>query len=120
MNKVYLLGRCGNDPEAITFSNGNTMWKFSLATSESWKDKTTGERKEVSTWHNIETHFDPTKWGVKKGVEVFVEGQVTNRKYEDKDGNTKYSTGVKASTARAPNSRKESSGRPSNEEEIPF
>lgn len=92
VNKAILIGRTGKDPEVKTLPNGNMLANFSLATSESFKDKTTGEKKETTTWHNI------VIWGklaevaakyVHKGDLLYLEGKINNRSY-DKDGVTRY------------------------------
>lgn len=96
MNKVILIGRVGKDPEVRTIDNGNTVANFSIATSESYKDKTTGEKKEVTEWHNV------VLWGkiaeiaqqyVKKGDLISIVGKNRTRSWE-KDGVTRYTTEV--------------------------
>lgn len=95
VNKVIILGRLGQDPKRY-----GTALKFSVATSEKWKDKESGELKEVTTWHNI-TVFgklaDLCESYLQKGREVFVEGKLQTEKYE-KDGKTQYSTSIIANT----------------------
>lgn len=87
MNKTTLIGHIGKDPEQFTFDNGNVKTTFSLATTESYKDKN-GEWKEITDWHNIAI---PREYKhLKKGDMVVVEGKNKTRKYEDKDGNTRY------------------------------
>lgn len=98
VNKVMLIGNVGKDPESRTFQNGGKSVSFSLATSESWKDKNSGERQERTQWHNI-VIFNEQLGGVaerylKKGSKVYVEGQLETRKWQDKDGNDKYTTEV--------------------------
>lgn len=96
VNLVILIGNLGKDPEIITGRNGKVA-KFSVATSESWRDKTTGERQEVTDWHNItvfETHsVEFAEKYLKKGNKVYIEGKQKTRKWE-KDGVTHYSTDV--------------------------
>ena len=95
LNKVQLIGNLGNDPDII---NEGKIAKFSLATSESWKDKASGERKTKTEWHNIVVYNEGlvgvVQQYVKKGSKVYVEGQLQTRKWEDKDGATRYTTEV--------------------------
>jgi single-strand DNA-binding protein len=98
LNKVQLIGRVGKDPEIRNTSNGNACANFSVATSESWKDKRSGEKKEKTEWHNVVVWNEGTvkfiEDYVHKGDLVYVEGQMQTRKWEDKDGNDRYSTEV--------------------------
>lgn len=98
VNKVILLGRLGKDPESRTLENGTMVTTFSVATSETWKDKNTGEKKENTTWHNVvawrRVGEIAAKY-LKKGGQVYLEGKLTTRSYE-KDGGTKYVTEVNA------------------------
>jgi single-strand DNA-binding protein len=97
LNKVTLIGRVGKDPAVRSFNDGNRMATFSLATSESWKDKGTGERKEKSEWHNIVVTgalVGTVEQYVKKGMLLYVEGQLRTRKYQDQSGAEKYSTEI--------------------------
>tara|TARA_B100000424_G_C22630072_1_gene349291 strand:- start:146 stop:556 length:411 start_codon:yes stop_codon:yes gene_type:complete len=95
LNKVQLIGNLGNDPDIL---NEGKIAKFSLATSESWKDKQSGERKTKTEWHNVvlfnEGLVGIVQQYVKKGSKVYVEGQLQTRKWEDKDGATRYTTEV--------------------------
>lgn len=98
VNKVILVGNLGKDPEIRRTQNGDAIVSFSLATAESWRDKTTGERKEKTEWHNVVIFNDNigkvAEAYCKKGSKVFVEGQLQTRKWQDKDGNDRYSTEV--------------------------
>ncbi|MFA5040469.1 MAG: single-stranded DNA-binding protein [Bdellovibrionales bacterium] len=98
VNKVILIGNLGRDPEIRSFQNGGRVASFSLATSESWKDKTTGERKERTEWHRVsvlnDKLIDVVERYIKKGSKLYVEGQMETRKYTDKDGQEKYTTEV--------------------------
>ena len=98
VNKVILLGNIGKDPEARVMQNGNKVVSFSLATSESWRDKATGERKEKTEWHNVvifnENLCKVVEQYCKKGSKVYIEGQIQTRKWTDKDGNERYTTEV--------------------------
>lgn len=97
VNKVILIGHLGKDPEVRSFQNGGRVANFSVATSESWKDKTTGEKKENTEWHNISIFNDKlvevAEKYLKKGSQVYLEGSLATEKYE-KDGVEKYSTKV--------------------------
>lgn len=94
VNKVILVGNLGQDPEIRSFPNGGRVANFSIATSERWKDKATGEQKEVTQWHRIavknENLVGIVEKYVKKGSKVYVEGRLEHRKYTDKDGQEKY------------------------------
>jgi len=98
VNKVILVGNLGNDPEIRTFQNGGRIANLSIATSESWKDKATGERKERTQWHKVvvsnEALVGICEKYLKKGSKVYIEGQLETRKYTDKDGSEKYTTEV--------------------------
>jgi len=98
VNKVILVGNLGKDPEVRSFQNGGRVAKFSIATSESWKDKNTGERKDKAEWHNVEIYSEQligiAEKYLRKGMKVYVEGQLETRKWADKDGNDRYTTSV--------------------------
>ena len=98
VNKVILVGNLGRDPEIRTFGNGGRVANFSVATSESWRDKNSGERKEKTEWHNVAVFNDGLvgviEKYVKKGSKVYVEGKLQTRKWQDRDGNDRYSTEV--------------------------
>jgi single-strand DNA-binding protein len=97
VNKVTLLGNVGKDPEIKTFQNGGKVASFSLATSESWKDKTSGEKKTSTEWHNIVVKNDGLvgviEKYVKKGAKLHIEGKLETRTYE-KDGSKRYITEI--------------------------
>jgi single-strand DNA-binding protein len=97
MNKILLVGNIGNAPEIFKFENGNVKTSFSVATKESWKDKQSGEWQEKTTWHNI-VMYRETK--LQKGDLVSIEGKITYRSYEDKDGNKKYTTEIVSDVAK--------------------
>ncbi len=97
VNKVILIGNLGKDPEIRTFGNGGKVANFSIATSETWKDKQ-GQRQEKTEWHNIAV-FNEGLVGVieryvKKGSKLYIEGKLQTRKWQDRDGNDKYTTEV--------------------------
>jgi single-strand DNA-binding protein len=98
VNKVQLVGNLGKDPEIRTFQNGGRVAHFSLATSESWKNKKTGERKEKTEWHQIavmaEGLVTVAEKYLKKGAKIYVEGQLETRKWTDKEGVERYTTEV--------------------------
>jgi single-strand DNA-binding protein len=98
LNKVMLIGHLGKDPEMRKTQDGRAVANFSVATSESWKDKNTGEKKEKTEWHNVVV-FNEGLAGiiekyVKKGSKIYVEGKLQTRKWQDKDGNDRYTTEV--------------------------
>ena len=98
INKVILVGNLGKDPESRTFQNGGKVVSFSLATSENWKDRASGERKEKTEWHNVSI-FSEGLAGVaerflRKGSKVYLEGQLETRKWQDQSGNDRYTTDV--------------------------
>ena len=99
LNKVLLIGRLGADPEIKQMVNGKSVARLSLATSQSWKDKNTGEKKEKTEWHRVvifnEGLVNVVNQYVKKGAQVYIEGQLTTRKWKDeKSGIDRYSTEV--------------------------
>ena len=98
LNKCQIIGNLGNDPEIKTFQNGGRVANLSIATSESWKDKSSGERKERVQWHRIVVSSEPLvnlcEKYIKKGSKIYIEGSLENRKYTDKDGIEKYTTEV--------------------------
>ncbi|QHJ84602.1 MAG: hypothetical protein [Caudoviricetes sp.] len=100
VNKVVLLGTLGQDPETKSFPNGGSVTQFSIATSESWVDKASGERKENTEWHRI---VASNKLGeiaqqyLKKGSKVYVEGSIKTRKWQDQSGQERYSTEIRMS-----------------------
>lgn len=98
VNKVILVGNLGADPEVKSFSNGGKVANLRIATSESWKDKQTGERKERTEWHTVTLQGDGlagvAERFLRKGSKVYVEGQLRTRKWQDQSGNDRYSTEV--------------------------
>jgi len=99
LNKVQLIGRLGADPEIKQMVNGKNVARLSIATSQSWKDKSTGERKEKTEWHRVvifnEGLVNVIQQYLKKGANVYVEGQLTTRKWKDeKSGVDRYSTEI--------------------------
>lgn len=101
VNKVILVGRLGKDPEIHYSSSGEAIANLSLATSESWKDKNTGEKQEKTEWHRIVAFkrlAEIIGEYLKKGSQVYIEGKLQTRKWQDKDGNDRYTTEVVAQT----------------------
>ena len=98
VNKVILIGNLGRDPEIRRTQDGRPIANLSIATSETWRDKNTGERKEKTEWHRVvvfnEGLCKVIEQYVKKGSKVYIEGALQTRKYTDKDGHEKYSTEV--------------------------
>jgi single-strand DNA-binding protein len=98
VNKVILVGNLGKDPEIRRTQDGRPIANLSVATSETWRDKATGERKEKTEWHRVvifnEGLCKVVEQYLKKGAKVYLEGQLQTRKWQDKDGNDKYSTEV--------------------------
>jgi single-strand DNA-binding protein len=98
VNKAIIIGNVGKDPEIRSMQSGDTVASFSIATSESWKDKTSGERKEKTEWHRVSCFNQGLnkviEKYVKKGSKIYIEGQIETRKWTDKDGAEKYSTEI--------------------------
>ena len=98
VNKVILIGNLGADPEIRTFQNGGKIANLRIATSETWKDRNTGERKERTEWHTVVIHSEPlvrvAEQYLKKGSKIYVEGQLETRKWQDQSGADRYSTEV--------------------------
>ena len=98
VNKVILVGVLGKDPETKTFANGGSLTQFSIATSEAWTDKTTGERKEQTEWHNIVLQNklgEIAQQYLRKGSKVYIEGSLNTRKWTDQNGQERYTTQIK-------------------------
>jgi len=98
VNKVILLGNLGRDPDIRSMQSGSKMASFSIATSKRWKDRNTQEQKEKTSWHNIVVFgdglVDIVEKYVKKGSKIYIEGELQTRKWQDQDGNDKYTTEV--------------------------
>lgn len=98
VNKVILVGNVGNDPEIRTFGNGGKVANLSIATSERWRDRQSGEQKEKTEWHRVavfgEGLVGVIERYVKKGSKLYIEGKLQTRKWQDRDGNDKYTTEV--------------------------
>jgi len=98
LNKVMLIGNLGADPEVKSFANGGRIANLRIATSETWKDRQSGEKKERTDWHNVVLQSDGlvgvAERYLRKGSKVYIEGQLRTRKWQDKDGNDRYTTEV--------------------------
>src|SRR5690349_23658223 len=98
LNKVMLIGNLGADPEVKSFQNGGRICNLRIATSENWKDKNTGERKERTEWHTVVLQSDGlvgvAERYLRKGSKVYIEGSLRTRKWQDQSGNDRYSTEV--------------------------
>lgn len=98
VNKVTLVGNLGRDPEVREFSNGGKVVNLRIATSETWKDKSTGEKKERTEWHSVAIFQDGlarvAEQYLRKGSKVYIEGQLETIKWQDQSGNDRYSTEV--------------------------
>ncbi len=98
VNKVIIIGHLGRDPESKSFQNGGKVVNFSVATSESWKDKNSGERKEKTEWHNVAVFHDQlagiAERYLRKGSKVYLEGKLQTRKWSDQSGNDRYATEI--------------------------
>ena len=98
VNKVILVGNLGQDPETRNFQNGGKVCNLRIATSETWRDKSTGERKERTNWHTVAIFAEPlakiAEQYLRKGSKVYIEGQLETRKWQDQTGADRYSTEV--------------------------
>jgi len=97
VNKVILIGNLGKDPEILRLENGAVVASFSIATSESFTDKNSGEKKEITDWHDIVLWrglAEIAEKYIRKGTKIYVEGKLKKRSWQDKEGNTKYNTEV--------------------------
>lgn len=99
VNKVIIVGNCGSDPEVKQFANGGSVTTISVATSEQWNDKQTGERREQTEWHRISLYNKLAEIAaqyLRKGSQVYVEGSLRTRKYQDQNGQDRYVTEIRA------------------------
>ncbi|MDV4168202.1 single-stranded DNA-binding protein [Rhodovulum sp. FJ3] len=98
VNKVILVGNLGRDPEVRSFQNGGKVCNLRIATSENWKDRNTGERRERTEWHSVAIFSEPlariAEQYLRKGSKVYIEGQLETRKWQDQSGQDRYSTEV--------------------------
>lgn len=136
VNRAIIVGNLGKDPEVRRTTNGDPIVNLSVATSESWRDKASGERKEKSEWHRITIYNEHlakvAEQYLRKGMKVYLEGQIQTRKWTDKDGNEKYSTEIvlnrfkgelqilSGGAEREPERASATSSRSAFDDEIPF
>ena len=116
VNKVIIVGNVGQDPETRTFANGGSVTNVSVATSESWVDKQTGQRQERTEWHRIafmdRGNYKMAQYAaqsLRKGSKVYVEGSLRTRKWQDQQGNERYTTEIMATEFQALDSRQDAS-----------
>ena len=115
LNQIQIIGHLGKDPEARSLPSGETVCNFSIATTEKWKDKQTGEQKEATEWHRISTFgklAEICAQYLRKGSLAFVQGKIQTRKYTDKDGVEKFATEIKADTMKMLGARQDSGEAP--------
>lgn len=94
LNKVILIGRIGKDPDTYQFEDGTKKISFSLATTESYRDKVANEWKDITEWHNVVGYRYLAEKNIAKGDLVYIEGKIKSRKYNDRDGNERYITEI--------------------------
>lgn len=117
VNKVILLGTLGRDPEVRTTSNGSVVAGMSVATSETWKDKQSGERKEQTEWHRVSMFGRTAEIArdyLHKGSKIYLEGRLQTRKWQDKEGKDQYTTEIIANEFQMLDSKREDGGQPAN------
>ena len=108
INKVILIGNLGNEPEVKTFTNGDKITTATIATSERWTDKNTGEKKEQTEWHRVvfsNRLADVAEQYLHKGSKVYIEGKIKTRKWQDQNGQERYSTEIRADNMQMLDSR---------------
>ena len=116
INKVIIVGNLGNDPESKSLPSGSAVTNITVATSETWKDKTTGEKKEKTEWHRVvffNRLAEIAAEYLRKGSKVYIEGSLETRKWQDKDGQDRYTTEIKGKELQMLDSRSE--GKPARE-----
>ena len=114
VNKVILIGNLGRDPEVRSFQNGGKVCNLRIATSEAWKDKNTGERREKTEWHSVAIFQEGlvriAEQYLRKGSKVYIEGSLRTRKWQDKEGQDRYTTEIQADEMQMLDSRSTGSG----------
>lgn len=111
VNKVIIIGNVGKEPETKTFQNGGSIVNVTVATSESWKDKISGENTERTEWHKIVFNgklAEIASQYIKKGSKIYIEGKLKTRKWQDKEGQDRYTTEIVADNVQFLDTRKES------------
>src|SRR5690242_11520671 len=115
VNKVILVGNLGADPESRYLPNGDAVTNVRLATTDSWKDKNSGERKEITEWHRVVFYrrlAEIAAQYLKKGSQVYLEGRIRTRKWQDKDGQDRYTTEIEATEMQMLGRKPESANAP--------
>ena len=113
VNKVIIVGHLGNDPEIRTMPNGDAVANISVATSESWNDRNTGERREVTEWHRIVFYRRQAEICgeyLRKGSQVYVEGRLRTRKWQDQNGQERYTTEIQGDVMQMLGARNQNAG----------
>ena len=122
VNKVIIVGHLGNDPEIRTMPNGDAVANISVATSESWNDRNTGERREVTEWHRIVFYRRQAEICgeyLRKGSQVYVEGRLKTRKWQDQNGQDRYTTEIQGDVLQKLGARNQAGGYPSDMGAVP-
>ena len=122
INKVIIVGHLGNDPEIRTMPNGEAVANISVATSESWTDKNTGERREVTEWHRIVLYRRLAEIAgqyLRKGSQVYVEGRLKTRKWQDNNGQDRYTTEIQGDVMQMLGTRPQSADGANNSQPMP-
>ena len=122
INKVIIVGHLGNDPEMRSMPNGEAVAKISVATSEAWTDKNTGERREVTEWHRIVFYRKLAEicgQYLKKGAQVYIEGRLRTRKWQDQNGQDRYTTEIQGDVMQMLGTRPQSADGANNSQPMP-
>lgn len=122
INKVIIVGHLGNDPEMRSMPNGEAVANISVATSEAWTDKNTGERREVTEWHRIVFYRKLAEicgQYLKKGAQVYIEGRLRTRKWQDQNGQDRYTTEIQGDVMQMLGTRPQSADGANNSQPIP-
>lgn len=122
INKVIIVGHLGNDPEMRSMPNGEAVANISVATSEAWTDKNTGERREVTEWHRIVFYHKLAEicgQYLKKGAQVYIEGRLRTRKWQDQNGQDRYTTEIQGDVMQMLGTRPQSADGANNSQPMP-
>lgn len=122
INKVIIVGHLGNDPEMRSMPNGEAVANISVATSEAWMDKNTGERREVTEWHRIVFYRKLAEicgQYLKKGAQVYIEGRLRTRKWQDQNGQDRYTTEIQGDVMQMLGTRPQSADGANNSQPMP-
>ena len=123
VNKVVLIGNLGADPELRAFSNGDAVCNLRLATTDTWKDKASGEKREATEWHRVVLHRRLAEIAgqyLQKGAQVYIEGRIRTRKWQDKNGQDRYSTEIEANEMKMLGSKNDSAKVAVAEQDMPW